>query len=44
MTRRIESDVCIIGSGITGILAAERLTELTDDSIVMVEAGGRTTP
>jgi quinoprotein glucose dehydrogenase len=44
MRRRVESDICIIGSGITGILAAERLTELTDASIVMVEAGGRTTP
>ena len=43
MPRRIESDVCVIGSGITGILDAERLSELTDDSIVMVEAGGRTT-
>ena len=44
MTTRIDSDICIIGSGITAILAAERLTELTDAEIVMVEAGGHTTP
>ncbi|MCG8467673.1 MAG: GMC family oxidoreductase [Gemmatimonadetes bacterium] len=44
MTRRIESDVCIIGSGITAILTAQRLTELADATIVMVEAGGWTTP
>jgi quinoprotein glucose dehydrogenase len=43
MTVRIEADVCIIGSGITGILAAERIAELSDVDIVMVEAGGRTT-
>ena len=43
MTVRIESDICIIGSGITAILAAERITELTDADIVIVEAGGRTT-
>jgi quinoprotein glucose dehydrogenase len=42
--RRVESDICIIGSGITGILAAERLTELVDADIVMIEAGGHTTP
>lgn len=44
MTITIESDICIIGSGITGILTAERLSELVDGNIVMVEAGGRTTP
>ena len=44
MTTHIDSDICIIGSGITAILAAERIAELTDRDIVMVEAGGRTTP
>ena len=44
MTNRIETDICIIGSGITGILTAARISELTDAKIVMVEAGGRTTP
>ncbi|MDH3732035.1 MAG: GMC family oxidoreductase [Gemmatimonadota bacterium] len=44
MIRAIEADVCIIGSGITGILTAARLSELADVDIVMVEAGGRTTP
>ena len=43
VTVRIDSDICIIGSGITAILAAERITELTDADIVMVEAGGHTT-
>ena len=27
--RTVESDICIIGSGITAILTAERLAELT---------------
>ncbi len=44
MPRRIDSDICIIGSGITAILTAQRLTELVDSHIVMIEAGGRTTP
>ena len=30
MTNRIETDICIIGSGITGILTAARISELTD--------------
>ncbi len=39
MRRAIESDICIIGSGITAALLAEKLTEQTDASIVVVEAG-----
>ena len=31
VTVRIDSDICIIGSGITAILAAERITELTTE-------------
>ncbi|MAR44838.1 MAG: hypothetical protein CME03_01630 [Gemmatimonadaceae bacterium] len=44
MTTRVDTDICIIGSGITAILAAERMTEITDADIVIVEAGVRTTP
>ena len=44
MTTRVDTDICIIGSGITAILAAERITEITDADIVIVEAGVRTTP
>ena len=40
MTRRvIESDVCIIGSGISAAMVAEKLAEETRASIVVVEAG-----
>jgi quinoprotein glucose dehydrogenase len=39
MRRAIESDICIIGSGITAALAAEKLAEERDASIVVVEAG-----
>ena len=42
MTRVIESDVCIIGAGITAAMVAERLAERTSASITIVEAGGRT--
>ena len=37
MTVRIDADICIIGSGITAILAAERITELTGADIVRKE-------
>lgn len=41
MRRRvIESDVCIIGSGITAALIAEKLTSQRDVSVTVVEAGG----
>ena len=35
----IESDVCIIGSGISAAMVAERLTKTTAARIVVVEAG-----
>jgi quinoprotein glucose dehydrogenase len=37
--RVIESDVCIIGSGITAAMVAEKLVEETAASLVVVEAG-----
>jgi quinoprotein glucose dehydrogenase len=44
-TRRlVESDVCIIGSGITAAMVAARLAERTRASIVTVEAGDETVP
>jgi quinoprotein glucose dehydrogenase len=36
-----ETDVCILGSGITGALAAERLAEQTTAQITVVEAGDK---
>ncbi len=39
MKRVIESDVCIIGSGITAALLAEKVSEERDVSMVVVEAG-----
>lgn len=41
MTRRavVESDVCIIGSGITAAMVADRLARTTSAKIVVVEAG-----
>jgi quinoprotein glucose dehydrogenase len=45
MTRRVvESDVCIIGSGISAAMVAERLSRTTSASIVVVEAGDETIP
>src|SRR5439155_26065901 len=37
--RVIESDVCIIGSGISAAMVAEKLAEERNASIVVVEAG-----
>jgi glucose dehydrogenase len=42
--RAIESDVCIVGSGITAAMVAERLARTTSASIVVVEAGDDTVP
>ncbi|MYH51210.1 MAG: GMC family oxidoreductase, partial [Gammaproteobacteria bacterium] len=42
MPQVIESDICIIGGGITAAMVAERLAERTGYSITVVEAGGRT--
>ncbi len=39
--REIHSDVCVIGSGISGVLAAAKLTQEHDLSVLVVEAGRR---
>jgi quinoprotein glucose dehydrogenase len=44
MPRIIESDVCIIGSGITAALLAEKLAQERDAKIVVVEAGDDVPP
>ena len=44
MTRVLESDVCIIGSGITAALLAEKLSEEREAKIVVVEAGDDVPP
>ena len=40
----IESDICIIGSGITAAVIAEKLAEERETRIVVVEAGDDTVP
>jgi quinoprotein glucose dehydrogenase len=40
----IESDICIIGSGITAAVVGEKLAEERDARIVVVEAGDDTVP
>ncbi len=42
--RVVESDICIVGSGITAALAAEKLAAERTASIVVVEAGAETPP
>ena len=44
MTRFIETDICIVGSGITSALMAARLADHTTAKITVVEAGGESTP
>ena len=45
MTRRaVESDVCIIGSGITAAMVADTLARATRATIVVVEAGDDAVP
>src|ERR1051325_6224396 len=44
MRRAIESDVCIVGSGISAAMVAEKLARVTTASIVVVEAGDDTVP
>ena len=39
MTKRYETDVCIIGSGITGTLVAQKIARETNASVLVVEAG-----
>lgn len=42
--KTIETDILIVGSGITAALMAERLPETTPRKITVVEAGRRSTP
>lgn len=44
MTQVIECDICIIGSGITAAMVAEKLAAERDVRIVVVEAGDETLP
>ncbi len=44
IARVVESDVCVIGAGITAAMVAEKLADERDARIVVVEAGGWTTP
>ncbi|MBI4538039.1 MAG: GMC family oxidoreductase [Gemmatimonadetes bacterium] len=44
MARVIESDLCIIGAGITAAMVAEKLAEEREARIVVVEGGSRTAP
>lgn len=39
--RVVETEICILGSGITAALAAERLAEQTNAAITVVEAGDK---
>src|SRR5262245_12934656 len=44
MRRAVESDVCIVGSGISAAMVADKLARTTSASIVVVEAGDDTVP
>ena len=44
MTRVIECDICIIGSGITAAMVAEKLADERNAKVVVVEAGDDTVP
>jgi glucose dehydrogenase len=44
MQRVIESDICIVGAGISAALVAEKLAEERQAHIVVVEAGEHSTP
>ena len=44
MRRVIESDICIIGSGITAAMVAEKVAGARNATIVVVEAGDETVP
>lgn len=44
VTRVVEADLCIIGSGITAAMVAERVAEEREASIVVVEAGDEAVP
>ena len=42
--RQVETDVLIIGGGITAAMVAEKLTEERDVEVLIVEAGGESAP
>ena len=42
--RVIESDICIIGSGISAAMVADKLARTTTGRIVVVEAGDEAPP
>ena len=42
--RAVETDVCIIGSGISAAMVAERLARTTAAKILVLEAGDDTVP
>ena len=42
--RAVESDVCIIGSGISAAMVADRLARTTQKTITVVEAGDEVVP
>ena len=44
MRRVVESDVCIVGSGISAAMVADRLARTTNASVVVVEAGDESVP
>jgi len=44
MRRAIESDVCIVGSGISAAMVADRLARTTSAAVLVVEAGDETIP
>lgn len=44
MARTVETDLCIIGSGITAAMVAEHVAEHRSASILVVEAGDETVP
>ena len=44
MRRVVETDVCIVGSGISAAMVADRLARTTTASIVVVEAGDDVIP
>lgn len=41
MAKTIETDVVVIGAGITAAMFVERLAETTDAAITVVEAGNK---
>ena len=44
MTRAIDADICIIGSGVSAAMVAERIAGERDADIVVIEAGDESTP